>query len=438
MATLQERPHDPGEDGQRIMAALRGSAPVDHIMGKAGTGKSNLIRWLAQQLRGDRNMAIVAPTGTAAIQVGGTTVHSLFRFPPRIVTQRDILQQRRSALIGCIDLLIVDECSMIRGDLMDAIELSLRHHTGNSLPFGGVKVLLVGDPFQLPPVLRQHEETVLAAAGYRGPQFFQANSVADVDLGFVELSTAYRHPDPHWVDLLDSIRTQRNPADALREVNRRTGKHPTSGPALTTLVTRNSRADEINAWHMDRLPGCPVSLVGEVSGSFGIDNRRLPVPRILNLKPGARVMLIRNDPGGRWHNGSVGVVQEIEEERVVVKLESGRTGATHEVERACWDEYRYEYNTAEARIVPVRVGRYVQYPLLSAWALTIHRSQGATLERVKIDMDTGAFAPGQVYVALSRARDLEQIELVRPIFDRDLIHDPAVTAFWRHMRQAHP
>ena len=411
------------------------------IMGRSGSGKSYMIRHLVEKLTPKKNVAVVAPTGTSAMQVGGSTIHSLFRFPIHIIDNSHIISQPRNDFLGGLDVLIVDECSMVRSDLFDAIDCSLRYHSGNSVPFGGVKIVLVGDPFQLPPVILPNEEKVLIAYGYRGSHFFQAKIFNDVELDFFELQTSHRHSDLDFIELLDCIRTQRNLAAVLKKINTRVGIPPESGAALLTLTAHRETARFINENEMNKLPGLPVTLIGEAHGSFCPNTKfhrgdRLPVPINLRLKPGARVIFVRNDRFHRWINGTLAMVTEVSSSRLVVRLETGNIGEEHEVGRECWEEFRYEMDPFTNKIQPSISGIYRQYPVLPAWAITVHRSQGATLDRTRCDFGGRAFVPGLAYVGLSRCRSLEEIELTKAIELHDLPRDEAVSAFYQRMQQA--
>ena len=426
---------------EQIENLVRYSGTVTHIIGRAGSGKSYTIRQLIDKISPEKNIAVVAPTGTAAMQIGGSTIHSLFRFPIHIANENQIRSQPRSDFLGSLDVLIVDECSMVRADLLDAIDCSLRYHSGYSEPFGGVKIVLVGDPFQLPPVLLPAEKKVLVAAGYRGSHFFHAKIFEDIELDFFELQSAYRHSDPDFIELLDCIRTRRNLTDVLKKINSRVGSPPVNGAALLTLTAHRQTARLINENAMNKLPGKAVTLIGEAHGSFCPNIKyplrdRLPVPIELRLKSGARVIFVRNDRFHRWTNGTLAVVTVVSPNKLIVRLETGNTGEEHEVGRECWEEFGYEKDPFTNKIQPSLSGIYRQYPILPAWAITVHRSQGATLDRTRCDFGGRAFVPGLAYVGLSRCRSLGEIELVKAIELHDLPRDEAVFAFYRRMQES--
>ena len=407
-------PEDPGEieipadlvaKTQALDLVLQ-PGPVSHIMGRAGCGKSYLIKEIAETLESlGKNFALVAPTGIAAMQIGGTTIHSFFRIPLHVVTAKDILKQRKTDQFCNLDILIIDECSMVRADVLDGIDLCLRHHTGDSRPFGGVKIVLVGDSFQLPPVLCEEETDAFFALGYRGPHFFQAHVLEDMEIKFLELKTSFRHNDPAFLEMLDCIRLKQNLDRVLPEINSRVGQSPEGGPALLTLTCRREAARLINQFEMSRLPGPYAEFKGEVIGSFRFqEDYKLPVPKVLRLKIGARVMFARNHPFGLWSNGTIGTVRNLSQHEIEVELETLRPGERLKVPMASWGDFRYRFDPFENRLVPVQVGWLKQFPLLPAWAITVHRSQGCTLDRVKLDFGGGAFAHGQAYGAIRDQR----------------------------------
>ena len=262
-----------------------------------------------------------------------------------------------------------------------------------------------------------------------------------MELDFFELQTAHRHSDPEFIELLDCIRTQRNLSTALKIINSRVGVSPANGPALLTLTAHRQTAQSINETAMNQLPGELVTLSGEAHGSFCPNtkfhqNDRLPVPLKLQLKPGARVIFVRNDRFHRWTNGTLAVVTDVSPSRLMICLQTGNVGEEHEVGRECWEEFRYEMDPFSNKVSPSVSGFYRQYPVLPAWAITVHRSQGATLDRTRCDFGGRAFLPGLAYVGLSRCRSLAEIELVKAIEPHDLPRDEAVFAFYRQMQQA--
>jgi ATP-dependent exoDNAse (exonuclease V) alpha subunit len=398
------------------------------VSGKAGTGKSTLIDFLRRSYNG--NIVVVAPTGVAALNVKGATIHSYFRFPPRVVTDEDIKQVKDRRLYTKLDLLVIDEISMVRADVLDGIDKFLRLNGRHSdRPFGGTQLLLVGDLFQLPPVVSRTEEAVLFSRKYTSPYFFSAKSLERCQMAPVELGKVFRQTDNAFVEMLDRIRVAEQLETILPSLNTRCFRSA-SDTRVITLTCTNATADQINATELDKLMGEPRTFAGTISGKFAIEEERLPAPLNLSLKPGAQVMFTKNDGGRRWVNGTLGRVVGFKDASIQVELISDHPGAVHDVQPVEWESFKYEYDYAENKIKPAVIGYYRQYPLMLAWALTIHKSQGKTLEKVRIDLGSGAFSPGQVYVALSRCRSLEDIVLSRPISQREVKCDQRIRRFY--------
>ncbi len=411
------------EEYLEVQALLEAGSRVVFVTGNAGTGKSTLIRYLRDSL--DKSVVVLAPTGVAALNVGGMTVHSFFRFPPRIQEPKDIKVPADCSLYERVDLLVVDEVSMLRCDLIDAMDVFLRKARSDNSAFGGVQLLLIGDLFQLPPVVPKAEAEVLAARGYATPYFFSALSLQDVSLLAVELTTVHRQKDPDFVALLNKVRVAERTPATVTELNRlcENGSEPAGG---VTLTATNAEADRINDEALLRIPSSERLMRGDLDGKFNFVRDRLPSPLELRLKVGAQVMFTKNDEQRRWVNGTMGVVRKIDEDGIGVEVD----GKTLVVERTLWETYEYEFDVKQNRILSKPLGTYTQYPLMLAWAVTIHKSQGKTLDNVLIDLGSGAFASGQVYVALSRCRSLEGIKLARPLRPSDIRCDPTIRRFY--------
>jgi len=440
MHSAPGRPNSRGTEGievteeyDAVSRQLQSGVPIVLVSGKAGTGKSTLINHLRDTLKG--NTVVLAPTGVAAINVKGATIHSFFHFPPRIINDDDISQARDRRLYANIDLLVVDEISMVRADLLDAMDKFLRlNGRRNDQSFGGTQLLLVGDLFQLPPVVSRAEEGILLSRKYTSPYFFSARSLHECEFEHVELRKGFRQQDPEFVELLDKIRVAEQLEDALPVINARYPGPGADHAQIITLTCTNAAADKINRTELDRLSGQPGIFVGETSGTFSIEEERLPAPHSLRLKPGAQVMFVKNAEGvagrRRWVNGTLGRVVGWKEQSIQVELLTEQPGTVQDVHRAVWEAYRYEYDYAAEKVVPTVTGRYTQFPLMLAWAVTIHKSQGKTLEKVRVDLGTGAFSPGQVYVALSRCRSLADTLLARPIREQEIKCDPRIKRFY--------
>ena len=411
------------EEYLKVQALLEAGSRVVFVTGNAGTGKSTLIRYLRRTL--DKEIVVLAPTGVAALNVGGMTIHSFFHFPPKIRDVKDIKVPADCRLYETMDLLIIDEVSMLRCDLLDAVDAFLREARSDHSAFGGVQLLLVGDLFQLPPVVSKAEAEVLAARGYRSPYFFSAFSLQDVSLLPVELTSVHRQEDPGFVALLNRVRVAEHTREAVSELNRLCNSGSEAGCAVTLTAT-NAGAECINEEELRRIASEEHLLEGELEGRFNFGRDRLPSPIDLRLKVGAQVMFTKNDEQKRWVNGTMGIVQEIDGDGIRVEVE----GKTHDVEQTSWETYEYEFDAKQDCILSKPKGKYTQYPLMLAWAVTIHKSQGKTLDNVLIDLGNGAFASGQVYVALSRCRSIEGIKLAWPLKPSDIRCDPTIRRFY--------
>jgi ATP-dependent DNA helicase PIF1 len=411
-----------------VVELLKGGVPIVFVTGNAGTGKSTLIRYLRNVL--DKRLVVVAPTGVAALNVNGVTIHSFFQFPPKIHEEEDIKFLYDRKLYEKLELLIIDEVSMVRGDIMDSIDKFLRKNRSNNSPFGGVQILLIGDLFQLPPVVPNHEWDVLKLKGYASPYFFSSFSLQKTSLVPLELNSVYRQEDPSFVDLLNQIRIGENLEFVTSEVNRRCSQRKDLNVDITLTCT-NMRADQINQQELKNLVTKEYSFKGKIVGKFSLGHDKLPSPFDLRLKKGAHVMFTQNS--SLWVNGTIGIVRDIDPQ--MIRVEIVNNGMVCDVGLATWESYRYSYDSGKDRIVAIKVGHYTQYPLMLAWAITIHKSQGKSLDKVMVDFGSGAFAFGQVYVALSRCRSIEGISLLSPIQKTDVKCDPIIKRFYSTLEQ---
>jgi ATP-dependent exoDNAse (exonuclease V) alpha subunit len=403
--------------------ALIDRTPIVMVVGRAGTGKSHFIRTLVEQDPGFPQ-ALLAPTGLAAMNIGGQTVHSFFGFPPRpLIGNHDKPHWFFMRMARAINRIIVDEVSMLRADVLDAMDQHLKVARKSSRPFGGVQMLLVGDFYQLPPVVRGEESALLEDAGYASPYAFSAHCLRDAPIAGVQLTEVHRQTNQDFIALLSSIRERRGVEEAVTILNtvcldRSLPKRP------VLLCATNAVADRYNAQGLASLDGAAAHYTGAFEGQAPkAQSDRFPAPMELVLKRGARVIFTQNDPEGRWVNGSLGTVRSLDETVIVVALDAGDDV---DVERATWPQARWTWNQKENRMEVKEEFKYVQFPLAPAWALTIHKAQGMTLDSVEIDLGHGAFAPGQTYVALSRARSMETLRLSRPLSPRDVQVDPAI------------
>ena len=424
---------------QDAFALLQYTHQSVFLTGKAGTGKSTFLRYICEQTR--KKYVVLAPTGIAAINAGGSTIHSFFKMPfrplmpddPDLSVQNnriyDLLKYNKTQrkLLKEVELIIIDEISMVRADMIDFIDRVLRVFSGNMrTPFGGKQLLLVGDIYQLEPVVTADTREILARF-YPTPFFFTARAFREISLVPIDLRKAYRQTDPTFIELLDKIRCNRAGSSELAKLNSRyrATYNTTEGELSITLATRRDQVDAINEQHLEELKGETMTFVGEISGDFPTNS--LPTPESLELKIGAQVMFIKNDTEHRWVNGSLGTVSDIDDNgNISVILEDGDE---HIVEPAVWENIKYSYNEKEKRIEEKVLGTYKQYPIRLAWAITVHKSQGLTFNHVVIDFTGGAFAGGQTYVALSRCTSLEGIILTRPITSRDIFVNAEVVKF---------
>lgn len=395
------------------------------VTGRAGTGKSTLLNHLAWNT--DKQVVICAPTGVAALNVGGQTIHSLFRLPIGVIADHEIDQvPDLRKLLNTIDTLVIDEVSMVNADLVDAIDRSLRQARQKPFTgFGGVQLVLFGDPYQLAPVPGDADERAYFADQYRSMWFFDARVWQESDLRIFELTTIHRQHEAEFKHMLNAVRHGQVTAEIAGRLNE-TGARAAPTDGAITLATRNDTVNRINAAELARLPGPLKTAKAEITGEFG--GRAYPADESLQLKVGARVMFLRNDSGQdggqRWVNGTVGTVTSISD-TVFVDVD----GEIHEVQPAIWEKFKYTYSAATKKLRKDIVAEFQQFPLRLAWAVTIHKSQGKTYDRAIIDLGSGTFSAGQTYVALSRLTELEGLYLTRPLRPGDIRVDADVERF---------
>ncbi len=417
-------------DAQQAVLDFVGSGDPTPLLvtGRAGTGKSTVLHRIVAAEQ--RKVAVVAPTGVAALNVGGQTIHSLLRLPVGLIGNSRLYQDRElRKLLQALDVLIVDEISMVSADLMDGIDRSLREARGRPDPFGGVQLVLFGDPFQLSPVPGGAEERAWYAAMYRSLWFFDAHVWDRAGLRTLHLDLIHRQQDDEFRRLLTAVRhgtVTREMAARLNEV----GARPVPADAPLTLASRNDAVATINRQALDALPGEAAVALAEVDGDFG--GRTFPADEELRLKAGAHVMMLRNDAEGRWVNGSMGTVARFRRGTLFVDID----GVEHEVEPVAWQRHRYSVKPESNELEREVVAEFRQLPVRLGWAVTIHKAQGATLQRARIDLGRKAFSPGQTYVALSRLTTLEGLYLSRPLIPGDVIVDPDVRRWVADRRKA--
>ncbi|MCX7522822.1 AAA family ATPase [Microbacterium sp. STN6] len=410
-----------------VFDAIENTRQHVFVTGRAGTGKSTLLTHLAWHT--EKQLVISAPTGVAALNVGGQTIHSLFRLPIGVIADHDIEQSAElRKLLNTIDTLVIDEVSMVNADLIDAIDRSLRQARQRPAePFGGVQLVLFGDPYQLAPVPGDGDERAYFEDTYRSMWFFDARVWSEASLRIFELGQIHRQSDDEFKFMLNAVRhgmVTREIADRLNGI----GARPAPDDGTITLATRNDTVNRINAKRLAMLPGRALTAKAEITGEFG--GRAYPADESLELKVGAQVMFLRNDSGNpdgaRWVNGTIGTVTRIDQ-NVFVDVD----GEIHEVEPAVWEKYKYSWNAATKKLTKDVVAEFTQFPLRLAWAVTIHKSQGKSYERAIVDLGARAFSPGQTYVALSRLTRLDGLYLTRPLRPADIMVDPDVERFMR-------
>lgn len=404
------------------------------LTGKAGTGKTTFLREVVRYTK--KKCIVLAPTGIAAVNAGAMTIHSFFQFGLGPFVQGVIepksdfrINKSKLELIRHLQLLIIDEVSMVRADLMDHIDVELRHIRRNSKPFGGVQLLMIGDLQQLPPIAHGGEDELLRQY-YKTLYFFSSAALKSMKYSCIELKNVYRQTDRHFIDILNHARDCTLTSQDISDLNARyiSGFSPKPEDGYIRLMTHNRQVDNVNETELEKLDSKPYTFVAAVTGTFPEES--YPTADSLTLKKGAQVMFIKNDPERRFINGTLGEVKSIDKNSIAVRL--AESGTIIDVEPMEWQNIRYQFDEESKEISSKQIGRFKQYPLKAAWAITVHKSQGLTFDKAIIDVHA-AFSPGQAYVALSRCRTLDGLVLGSPVSASVFMRDNAVDAYMNYI-----
>lgn len=404
------------------------------LTGKAGTGKTTFLREVVRYTK--KKCIVLAPTGIAAVNAGAMTIHSFFQFGLGPFVQGVIepksdfrINKSKLELIRHLQLLIIDEVSMVRADLMDHIDVELRRIRRNSKPFGGVQLLMIGDLQQLPPIAHSGEDELLRQY-YKTLYFFSSAALKSMKYSCIELKNVYRQTDRHFIDILNHARNCTLTSQDISDLNARyiPGFSPKPEDGYIRLMTHNRQVDYVNETELEKLDSKPYTFMAAVTGTFPEES--YPTADSLTLKKGAQVMFIKNDPERRFINGTLGEVKSIDKNSIAVRL--AESGMIIDVEPMEWQNIRYQFDEESKEISSKQIGRFKQYPLKAAWAITVHKSQGLTFDKAIIDVHA-AFSPGQAYVALSRCRTLDGLVLSSPVSASVFMRDNAVDAYMNYI-----
>lgn len=425
-------PIELSSDFNYVLNKIENTKESVFVTGRAGTGKSTLLQIFRNTT--EKNVVVLAPTGVAALNVKGQTIHSFFGFPPKLLDPSQIRKRKNRALFKKIEVLIIDEISMVRADLLDNIDHAMRINRGSYEPFGGVQVVFFGDLFQLPPVVSSDIEAQIFTTKYTTPFFFSAKVIKQgFEFETIELQKVYRQESKSFLKLLDAIRLNRLDYDDFQMLNARYTSINHTGSNIITLTATNHKAQAINQKKLAEIEAEETIYLSKTTGEYG--NNYLPADECLRLKVHAQVMFVRNDPDKQFVNGTLGVVQELSPSAIKVRIDDSDGIRTIELAPAKWEMIRYEIDEKDAeKIAAKTIGTFEQFPIKLAWAITIHKSQGKTFDHVIIDLGRGAFEHGQTYVALSRCRTLEGIFLKQPVKQKDIIIDEKIVEYYLAMR----
>jgi ATP-dependent exoDNAse (exonuclease V) alpha subunit len=406
---------------------LEGDDRCIFLTGKAGTGKSTLLNIFKKTTK--KRIAILAPTGVAALHVGGQTIHSFFGFGPHAIHEENVKKRQNRKLYQNLDTILIDEVSMVRVDLLHTIDEFLRLNRANSNPFGGCQMIFVGDLFQLPPVISSREERLMLDARFESPYFFDTPGIlAAGGMVCFELNQVFRQEERYFLQFLNNVRRAQVDEDFLMDINSRIVGEFSEDTSHITLTSTNARAIQINSAHLNEIDEVESIFLATSTGK--VRKSSFPAEEVLRIKPNAQVMFVKNDPKKRYVNGTLGIVKSIEGDKIKVETQ-GIKKEVVEVERETWEIIKYRLSKTDASKIEIEVvSSFTQFPLKLSWAITIHKSQGKTFDRAYIDLGRGAFAFGQTYVALSRCRTLDGLRVSRPLTMKDIFVDHRIVDFY--------
>lgn len=425
------------EDFKKALFLIEETSKNIFITGRAGTGKSTLLNYFRNNTK--KQIVVLAPTGVASLNVNGQTIHSFFRFSPNVTLQslsKERLNSKLADILENIQTIVIDEISMVRADIMDCIDYTLRRYKKSKQAFGGIQMIFIGDLYQLPPVVSSVEEKEMFKTKYKSPYFFDSDILQNIQIELIELNKIYRQKDSEFIDLLNKIRNNSITDFEIQKLNTRVIKNFNESEYLNsndfriTLTTTNLLADSINTEMLSKLSSKKERFIGEIFGEF--DYSYLPTNTEIDVKTGAQVMMLNNDSQKRWVNGSIGKIIDIKKNKetgvkeIIVELNNCKIV---NVEPYTWELSKYVFDKQNNHLDVEFVGSFTQYPLRLAWAVTIHKSQGKTFEQVTVDLGKGSFAHGQVYVALSRCVSFEGLVLKKPIKANNVWVDYRVRKF---------
>ncbi|MCB0687453.1 MAG: AAA family ATPase [Saprospiraceae bacterium] len=429
---MLDQPFRLSEEFQETLDLLENTNESVFLTGKAGTGKSTLLQLFRRTTQ--KKVVVLAPTGVAALNVGGQTIHSFFGFAPRLLTENDLIKRKDLRLLRSLEVLVIDEISMVRADLLDNIDFVLRHARRNESPFGQVQLLVVGDLFQLPPVVSTAYEREYFQTTYESPYFFSAQVFkTGFSLRVIELLRIYRQEERRFINLLDSIRSGDIDEELLSELNERVHMASDQDSQHIVLTARNAVANAINQKALDQIDAAPRIFTAKVSGQF--NPSLFPTEAALKLKVGARIILLKNDPARRYVNGTIGTIVDFGDESIMVQITSAKGPEIISVGAQEWEVLKYTADKKTMELKTEVIGSFIQYPIRLAWAITIHKSQGKTFDEVLVDLQGGAFEHGQTYVALSRCRTLGGLQVRQPVKYRDILIDERIVDFYHNMNR---